>query len=64
MFIRNYKGKIVYFDSTKYYDEKSRTHQFESRSCEMLARELMDNFNLKYCSVFEDNENGAEVYEQ
>tara|TARA_Y100000996_G_C22555333_1_gene655332 strand:+ start:2590 stop:2751 length:162 start_codon:yes stop_codon:yes gene_type:complete len=23
MFIRNYKGKIVYFDSTKYYDEKS-----------------------------------------
>jgi hypothetical protein len=28
----------------------------------MLARELMDNFNLKYCSVFEDNENGAEMY--
>ena len=56
------KRDILDYLRKKYYDEKSRTHQFESRSCEMLARELMDNFNLKYCSVFEDDENGAEMY--
>ena len=28
----------------------------------MLAKELLQEFDLTYCSVFEDNENGAEVY--
>lgn len=32
-----------------------------SKSCEMLAVELMDRFDADYVSVFEDNENGAEV---
>ena len=30
-------------------------------SCEMIARELAEVFDLFYCSVLEDNENGAEV---
>lgn len=30
-------------------------------SCEMLAEELMSHFDLCYCSVLEDGENGAEV---
>lgn len=34
---------------------------FGSRSCEMIARELLEKFSLNYCSVLEDNENGAEV---
>ena len=29
----------------------------------MIARELYEQFDLEYCSVFEDNENGAEIYE-
>jgi hypothetical protein len=29
----------------------------------MLAKELLEEFDLTYCSVFEDNENGAEIYE-
>lgn len=33
-----------------------------STSCEMLARELLERFKLEYCSVLEDNENGAEIY--
>ena len=27
----------------------------------MIARELLEKFSLNYCSVLEDNENGAEV---
>ena len=30
-------------------------------SCEMLAEILKKRFNLVYCSVLEDNENGAEI---
>ena len=35
--------------------------EFGAMSCEMLARELMQFFGLCYCSVLEDNENGAEI---
>lgn len=34
---------------------------FGNNSCEMLAEELVKEFSLNYCSVLEDNENGAEV---
>jgi hypothetical protein len=32
------------------------------KSCEMMAKEIMDRFDLDYCSVSEDNENGAVVW--
>lgn len=35
---------------------------FGSKSCEMIAKELLTTFSLNYCSVLEDNENGAEIY--
>ncbi len=35
---------------------------FKNDSCEMIAKDLMEEFNLNYCSVLEDNENGAEIY--
>ena len=38
-----------------------RTHNFESRSCEMIAMELIKRFNLSKCEVLEDGENGALV---
>ena len=56
-----FKRDIAEYIEQEYYDEKNRIHEFKSMSCEMLARELMDKFQLKYCSVFEDNENGAEI---
>lgn len=31
-------------------------------SCEQLAVTFIEAFNLNYCSVLEDNENGAEVF--
>lgn len=34
---------------------------FNSKSCEMIAEELLTAFKLEYCKVLEDNENGAEV---
>lgn len=35
--------------------------EFEHRSCEMLAQELVEQFDLEYCEVLEDQENGATV---
>ena len=46
----------------KYYDVNKRTHVFGAKSCEMIAREIFEFFDCEYVSVYEDNENGAEVY--
>jgi hypothetical protein len=32
-------------------------------SCEMIAKELLKEYDLEKCSVFEDNENGSVVYQ-
>jgi hypothetical protein len=44
------------------YLQKAYKGQFGSKSCEMIAEELLELFNLNYCSVLEDNENGAEIF--
>jgi hypothetical protein len=36
-------------------------HEFGAKSCEMIAIELINEFNLSRCEVNEDNENGAIV---
>ena len=58
-----FKRDIIEYLNFKYYDEDKRCLLFGSKSCEMISRELYEEFGLEYCSVFEDNENGAEVYE-
>lgn len=41
-------------------------NQFRShgKSCEMIAMELVQTYELSSCRVFEDNENGAEVVQE
>lgn len=45
----------------KYWHNFCRCYYFGHRSCEMIAEELYRKFNLDYCSVLEDGENGAEI---
>ena len=58
-----FKRKVKKYLEDKYYDEQYDCCNFKAKSCEMLAKELLEKFDLVYCSVFEDNENGAEIYE-
>lgn len=34
---------------------------FGAKSCEMIAKDLVENFDLASCKVLEDGENGARV---
>ncbi len=44
-----------------YLQETYPTGQFGAKSCEMLAIELISQFDLSKCSVDEDSENGSFV---
>jgi hypothetical protein len=43
-------------------DMYGRPGEFKSKSCEMLAEELLKKFDCVSVEVLEDNENGARVY--
>jgi len=45
----------------QYSDSHMRTLEFGSKSCEMLAREILERFNCEWVEVWEDDENGARV---
>lgn len=53
------KHNIQSYLSRVYYDTAKQLHVFGGRSCEMLARELIEEFNLIRCEVDEDGECGA-----
>lgn len=57
-----FKRDIEDYLRKKYYRQDYRSHFFGAKSCEMLAKEILEKFECCYVSVFEDNENGAEVY--
>jgi len=37
-------------------------YDYGTWSCEQIAEDLLLKYNLKCCSVLEDNENGAKIY--
>lgn len=55
-FIRQ-KKEIEFFCEREYKDTF-----IGKMSCEDIAEELMKTFEADFVSVFEDNENGAEIY--
>ena len=55
------KSAISKYIKNKYYDHKQSLCQFGAKSCEMLATELIDAFDLTQCEVSEDGENGSLV---
>lgn len=43
----------------RYWNETFNCLMFGAMSCEMIARELIETFELSMCEVSEDGENGA-----
>lgn len=58
-----FKHRIEQFiqDRFEAYDPFSKTRYLGATSCEYLANELMDEFDLCECEVNEDGENGSIV---
>jgi len=52
---------IMLKNSIKAFLNETYPKTFGGMSCESIAKELIFAFDLNYCSVLEDNENGAEV---
>lgn len=56
-----FKRDVINYLHKQYYNFESRTCEFGPKSCEMLAREVLERFNCMWVEVWEDNENGARV---
>lgn len=54
-----FKREVMKYLNDKYFDKELNALNFQNMSCEMIARNLVDKYELSSCSVFEDNENGA-----
>lgn len=57
----DFKHLVYKYLIDKYYNSDYNCCFFSSMSCEMIAKELANRFDLYYCKVMEDNENGSEV---
>lgn len=57
-----FKREVLNYLFEKYSKTILPICEFGPMSCEMISEELLKRFDLQYCSVLEDNENGAEVW--
>lgn len=55
------KHQIAEYFQQTYFDLPTHLCIFGAKSCEMIAEELINVFDLSRCEVSEDNENGAIV---
>jgi hypothetical protein len=58
---RDYEIITLKRDMTRYIESAYPDGNLGTKSCEMLAMELLAQFNLSQCEVLEDGENGARV---
>lgn len=56
-----FKREVEKYIKAQYFSTANQVYEFEHRSCEMLAKELLQKFDCVQVSVFEDGENGAVV---
>jgi len=57
--IIQFKHSIEKYLTDKYFDVNLNLLNFQGMSCESIANELQNNFDLNLVEVLEDNENGA-----
>ena len=57
-----FKRDVEQYLRVNYWRSDYRCLMFGPMSCEMIAKELLEYFECEYVAVWEDNENGAEVY--
>jgi len=63
--VRNNNREIEFLTFKKQLDKyisRNFGSNVGSMSCEDIAEKLLNKFDASFVSVFEDNENGAEVY--
>jgi len=63
--IIKFKGEVTSYLVDKYGENVPEQFawvmcDFKNNSCEMIATELLNKFDLTHCRVLEDGENGAE----
>lgn len=59
--IIKFKRELLNYFQRNYYDKDLNVCNFGPRSCETLAKDLMEAYDLQSCEVLEDGENGAIV---
>lgn len=55
------KRDVLKYINDIYFVEQTRTCEFGSMSCEMLAELILRQFECEWVEVWEDQENGARV---
>lgn len=59
--IITFKNEVGKYIADKYFSVGDNCHNFGPMSCEMIAKELHEQFQCFSVEVLEDNENGAVV---
>ena len=55
------KRDIIDYINGEYFSDFTRTCEFGPKSCEMLAEEILKEFDADWVECWEDMENGARV---